>query len=142
MTDSEEESSDSSDDFLIPADKINLNSSFFDEESASSSNLKTAKNTIESSDSDEDELEDVNIEGIDNGQSAELFSQILKNLEREKNLENLRLEQASSQHDTKDDSKGNKSSNSRGLANDINELLLQGESAVASSSFGKDNNKI
>ncbi|XP_033216214.1 DNA repair protein complementing XP-C cells homolog isoform X3 [Belonocnema kinseyi] len=134
MSDSDDESSGSSDDFLVPADKINLSSSFFDEKLNSHSNLKTAPNTGHSSESDEDDAENVNVEDIDNTQAAELFSQILKNLQRQKGLENLRQEQSIAKHGTKDVAQG-ESSKSRGLANEIDQLLLQGESEMASTSF-------
>lgn len=136
MSESEDESSDSSCDFLVPADKINLNSSFFNNKLPSKSNLKRPANKIVSSDSDEEELEDFKPGDVDNIESAQLFSQILSNLEKEKEVEYVRKEELDSGNDTKDDSKVG-SSKSRGLTNEISDLLLQGESSIASTSFGK-----
>lgn len=144
MSDSEDESSDSSCDFLVPAEKINLNSSFFREKLVPKSNLKTPVKTIktikdsnsESEDEEEEELEDFKPEDVDNAQSAQLFSQILSNLEKEKSLENQRKQEFDSQNVTKNDSK-EESTKNRGLTSEISDLLLQGETSAAASSHGK-----
>ena len=136
MSDLDDESSDSSSDFLVPADQINLNSGFFNKKTKS--NLKPKVNTIESldsNDSDENAIDEIKSEDIDNAQSADIFAQILKNLEKEQNFENV-LEQKTNLKDSVRDNLKGESSKAQDLASEINQLLLQGETGVSSSSFG------
>jgi xeroderma pigmentosum group C-complementing protein len=122
---SDDESSNSSNEFLVPADQINLNSSFF-KQSVHSSNLEKSPVKQESSD-DSDDSDEFD---FTNDRNVEFFSQVVKNLE---NTEKQSCEDVSSQEEPStskavgQDSTDFKSSD---LANEINDLLLKGESAV------------
>ncbi|XP_015599337.1 DNA repair protein complementing XP-C cells homolog [Cephus cinctus] len=121
---SDDESSSSSNEFLVSADKINFNSSFFDKPKP---NLKT-ESVVTSVDS-EDEFEDVN-----NTNSAEVITQTLKNLENWEKHEIAARQQEG--NDTKKEDENKKAiSRSSLLSKEIEDLLLLGETPVTLSNY-------
>ncbi|XP_076756712.1 DNA repair protein complementing XP-C cells homolog [Xylocopa sonorina] len=135
---SEDDSSDSSSEYLIDPEKINLNSSFFTEGKPKTTTV-TVENSTESDTTDDEDLEDVRQKG-----NIELFTQVLKNLEHsqksELDHENTKNTQADSQlsvpqkQTKKDNQKIRNETNNSTSFNEIDELLLQGESSVGSPS--------
>ncbi|XP_053989159.1 DNA repair protein complementing XP-C cells homolog [Hylaeus volcanicus] len=129
---SEDDSSDSNDDFRVNSEKITASCSFFEKKPKSSS----ASSDTKDESSDEEDLEDVN--GASN---IELFAQVLKNLEISQqfqlNNDNVKKEQSfldpsvpqrkeEKGHGLKIEGKDAASSN------EINELLLLGENVTGS----------
>lgn len=139
---SEEESSDSSSDFLVSCDKIDFNSSFFSK-SAPKHNL-TTKQSLTVDSSEESDNDDFNCD--DDANADQPFACIIKNLENAKNttLQNVERDEFDSSAEVSDskekkDLKSTKVPNSGLLASEINDLLLQGESgAIASTSHQSD----
>ena len=131
---SEDDSSDSSSEFLVAPEKINFNSSFFAEKK-SKVNTVAVKTDTEGESTDDECLRDVS-----QASSIELFTQVLKNLESSQTLdqsdENAEKHQSGdspTSHkkkklipETKEERKHSTS------PNEINELLLRGESSAGS----------
>ncbi|XP_016844179.1 DNA repair protein complementing XP-C cells homolog isoform X2 [Nasonia vitripennis] len=119
---SDDDSSDSSNEFLVPADKIDLSSSFFNQSATKKPNPKKTR-AIQSSPEDSDSEFDYSNDN--NVSSTELLAQVLKNLENAKNqsltADTSQSEQSASKQAS--DSKGDD------LSKQINDLLMQGESA-------------
>ena len=120
---SDDESSDSSNEFLVPADKIDLDSSFFKQPVKKPNPKKTpvVQRQISSDDSDDD------LEHDNDVSSSELLAQVLKNLENAKNpfskAETIQPQASTSTvpNTGLEDSKND-------LSKEISDLLLQGES--------------
>lgn len=127
---SDDESSDSSDDFLVPAEKIDLDSTFFKTSSIKNSSKSTPEIQPSSDDSDDD-LDYSN----DNVSSAELLAQVLKNFENAKaqtsivnnNQPGTSADQAPLANQADD------------LSKEIHDLLLQGESQTKPSNKDSGN---
>ncbi|XP_011499898.1 PREDICTED: DNA repair protein complementing XP-C cells homolog [Ceratosolen solmsi marchali] len=129
---SDDESSDSSNEFLIPADQIDLDSSFF-KQSVTNSNLN--KNTIvEESSEDSDDSDEFD---FTNDKTIDYLSHILKNLE---NTKNQTHEDVANQLEPSTSKINNQESTDckKDLANEITNLLLQGESKVTLSNQNDD----
>lgn len=128
---SDDESSDSSDEFLVAPEKINFNSSFFTKKSK----VNLASATVEENNSTDD---DEDLDDVSHGNSAELFSQVLKNLEITQKSES-----------PTDDSvepysiAGVSTNTPKKLAssNEINDLLFQGESGLSHSYVSEPTDK-
>ncbi|KZC04461.1 PREDICTED: DNA repair protein complementing XP-C cells homolog [Dufourea novaeangliae] len=132
---SEGNSSDSSDEFLVDPEKINLNSSFFVEKHRKV-NVPALRSDTENESSEEEDLENVS-----QTSNIELFTQVLKNLERSQKLEAnddcIKQEESSPEHTApqKKEEKVQvpKKEVDNVSSNEINELLLQGETSGNSS---------
>lgn len=128
---SEDDSSDSSNEFLVDPEKINLNSTFF-RHGQSNENSGAPENDTDDETSEDGDLEDVNRSNI------ELFTEVLKNLESTRKLEfnndDIKTEQTVT--DLPQQKKKGKIQVTNELnpasSNEITELLLQGESVVDS----------
>lgn len=127
---SEDDSSDSGNEYLVDPKKINLNSSFFTKKNPDDVTVVNKINTDDENTDDED-FEDVNQAG-----NIELFTQVLKNLEHSQKLEfsdeNAEKKESHSDHPVSQKKEAqNMKSNIKGVtsSNEINELLLQGESS-------------
>lgn len=123
-----EDDSDSSNEYLIDPNKINLNSNFFTKKK-SNVGIIVNKDDTENESTDNEELE--NITHLDN---IELFTQVLKNLENSQKLElnNKNSEQSHLNYLTKKNEEIQKVKEVKiTSSNEINELLLQGESSVS-----------
>lgn len=125
-----EDDSDSSNEYLIDPNKINLNSNFFTKKK-SNVGIIVNKDDTENESTDNEELE--NITHLDN---IELFTQVLKNLENSQKLElnnkNSEQEQSHLNYLTKKNEEIQKVKEVKiTSSNEINELLLQGESSVS-----------
>lgn len=125
-----EDDSDSSNEYLIDPNKINLNSNFFTKKK-SNVGIIVNKDDTENESTDNEELE--NITHLDN---IELFTQVLKNLENSQKLElnnkNSEQEQSHLNYLTKKNEEIQKVKEVKiTSSNEINELLLQGESNVS-----------
>lgn len=122
---SDDESSDSSNEFLVPADKIDLSSSFFNQSATKKPNPKKSR-VIQSSPEDSDSEFDYSNDN--NVSSAELLSQVLKNLENAKN-QIFAAETSQSEPSTSKTAEQASDSKADDLSKQINDLLMQGESA-------------
>ncbi|OAD60084.1 DNA repair protein complementing XP-C cells like protein [Eufriesea mexicana] len=131
---SEDDSSDSSSDYLVDPDKINLSSNFFTEKPKA----VTIKNDSEDESTDDEDLDDVS-----QTNNIELFTQVLKNLEYSQKLEvnNEHTEKEQSHADysisQKKEEKVQKikaKEQNTTSSNEIDELLLQGESSSSKKS--------
>lgn len=127
---SEDDSSDSSNEFLVDPGKINLNSSFFKQKKP-----KVKKNVIKSDTEDESSDDDTDVDQTNN---IELFTQVLQNLgysqKLENNDENVEKEESntvSTVSQTEKKIELQKEVKGGAESNEINELLLQGESSVS-----------
>ena len=131
---SEDDSSDSSNEFLVAPKKINFNSSFFTEKN-SKVNTVAVKTDTEEESTDDECLRDVS-----QASSIELFTQVLKNLESSQKLhqpdENAEKHQSGdspASHDKKKLIPEIKEERRHSTSpNEINELLLRGESSAGS----------
>ncbi|XP_058800685.1 DNA repair protein complementing XP-C cells homolog [Phymastichus coffea] len=128
---SDDESSDSSDDFFVPAEKIDLNSSFF-KILPNKTNPSSPLTVQSSSDDSDDDVNNLN----DNTNSAELLAQVLRNFENAK-TQNL-VSNNNNQSSTSTEQVTPVSYN-EDLSKEINDLLLQGESQVT---LSKQDDKI
>ncbi|XP_076236986.1 DNA repair protein complementing XP-C cells homolog [Calliopsis andreniformis] len=124
---SEDDSSDSSNEFLVDPEKINLNSSFFAEKKPKVKNARIESDT-------ENESSDEDLEDVTQTSNIELFTQVLQNLENSQKFEqsngNVEEEQSvatTSQKGRKKESEPKKETIRTAISNEINELLLQGE---------------
>lgn len=126
---SEDDSSDSSSEYLVDPDKINLNSSFFTEKSK----VATIKN-----DSEDESTDDENLDDVSQTNNIELFTQVLKNLEYTQKLEvndeqtekeQLHADYSMSQKKEEKVQKIKSKEQNTTSSNEIDELLLQGESS-------------
>lgn len=122
MSDSEDDSSDSSNDFTGITPKDELTASFFSIKPAVKSNLINSKNHSEDESSDDD-----NFTTVENG--IDLFSEVVKNLEASQRT--LTNDEEPQQHYSKDDKlqdiKKIKIKKSNNISDEINAVLLQGE---------------
>ncbi|XP_043259164.1 DNA repair protein complementing XP-C cells homolog [Colletes gigas] len=127
---SEDDSSDSSNEFVVKQ-KINLDSSFFAEKKPK------VRGALLKSDTEDDVTDDEDLEDVNESSNIELFTQVLKNLESSQNLgnidENVRNEQSSSNCSVsqKKEEKVQElktKAEDASTSNEINELLLRGES--------------
>ncbi|KOC67990.1 DNA repair protein complementing XP-C cells like protein [Habropoda laboriosa] len=134
---SEEDSSDSSSEYSVDPDKIKPSSSFFIEKKA-----KVTK-AASKSDSENESTDDTELEDASQGNNIELFTQVLKNLEYSQKLEvkdeNVEKKQSFSDSSIsqKEKEKAQKMKievNATSSFNEIEELLLQGETSVSSPS--------
>lgn len=122
---SEDESSDSSDDYLVPADQLNLdNSTFF-----SSTTLKKSHKSSSESSSDDDYICDES----ENFDSAALLAEVMRNLESTTNLTSLNSSEGPS---TSSKTAGSPAKVGK---NEITDLLLKGESNLDSNFVPSDN---
>ncbi|KAJ8676658.1 hypothetical protein QAD02_012445 [Eretmocerus hayati] len=131
---SDDESSDSSNEYLVPADKIDLNSSFFSSTAKKVVSKNAQSQNLEDSDEDFDCYDEENVS------SAELLSQVLKNLENAKSstygASDSQQESSTSLRAAQNDPLvGSKEDQ---LAKEINDLLYQGESAASLAKHEKD----
>lgn len=123
MSDSDDDSSDSSNDFTGITPKDELTASFFSIKPAIKSNLVNSKSCSEDETSDDD-----NFTTVENG--INLFSEVVKNLEAsQKTLVN---DEKSQQHCSKDDKsqdikKIKLEKRNNNISDEINAVLLQGE---------------
>lgn len=126
-----EDDSDSSNEYLIDPNKINLNSNFFTKKK-SNVGITINKDDTENESTDNEEFE--NVTHLDN---IELFTQVLKNLENSQKLElnnkNTEKEQSHLNYLTKKNEEEIQKVKEVKItsSNEINELLLQGESNVS-----------
>lgn len=126
-----EDDSDSSNEYLIDPNKINLNSNFFTKKK-SNVGITINKDDTENESTDNEEFE--NVTHLDN---IELFTQVLKNLENSQKLElnnkNIEKEQSHLNYLTKKNEEEIQKVKELKItsSNEINELLLQGESNVS-----------
>lgn len=126
-----EDDSDSSNEYLIDPNKINLNSNFFTKKK-SNVGITINKDDTENESTDNEEFE--NVTHLDN---IELFTQVLKNLENSQKLElnnkNTEKEQSHLNYLTKKNEEEIQKVKEIKItsSNEINELLLQGESNVS-----------
>lgn len=126
-----EDDSDSSNEYLIDPNKINLNSNFFTKKK-SNVGITINKDDTENESTDNEEFE--NVTHLDN---IELFTQVLKNLENSQKLElnnkNTEKEQSHLNYLTKKNEEEIQKVKELKItsSNEINELLLQGESNVS-----------
>lgn len=126
-----EDDSDSSNEYLIDPNKINLNSNFFTKKK-SNVGITINKDDTENESTDNEEFE--NVTHLDN---IELFTQVLKNLENSQKLElnnkNIEKEQSHLNYLTKKNEEEIQKVKEIKItsSNEINELLLQGESNVS-----------
>lgn len=126
-----EDDSDSSNEYLIDPNKINLNSNFFTKKK-SNVGITINKDDTENESTDNEEFE--NVTHLDN---IELFTQVLKNLENsqkfELNNKNTEKEQSHLNYLTKKNEEEIQKVKEIKItsSNEINELLLQGESNVS-----------
>lgn len=93
---SEDDSSDSSNEFLVDPRKINLNSSFFAKKKLDAAKVEDRIDTEDESTDDED------LEDVSQTDNIELFTQVLKNLEYsqkfKQNDENIEKKESHSDH--------------------------------------------
>lgn len=126
MSDSDDDSSDSSNDFAGITPKDELTASFFSIKPATKSNLAQHDSKDESSD-------DENFANVPENNGIELFSEVVKNLEAS---QRVRInDEEPKQHFSKDDSmqvnKEVKTEKKRkSISDEINAVLLQGESGT------------
>ena len=131
---SEDDSSDSSNEFLVAPEKINFNSSFFTDKN-SKVNTAAVKTDTEEESTDDERLRDVS-----QASSIELFTQVLKNLESSQKLE--QSDENAEKHRSRDSPTSRKikkvipetkeERRHSTSPNEINELLLRGESGAGS----------
>ncbi|XP_063989217.1 DNA repair protein complementing XP-C cells homolog [Diachasmimorpha longicaudata] len=115
---SDDESSDSSDDYLVSPDKIDLSSEFFSQTTSKSNPNKAPTDYISSNDSSDDDF----IEE-DKKDSSELLAEVLKNLENAKNNPEAAIQSQKIPSPSK--------KSKQDLADEINDLLA-GESGLGS----------
>nr|XP_033330317.1 DNA repair protein complementing XP-C cells homolog isoform X1 [Megalopta genalis] len=126
---SEDDSSDSSNEFLVNPEKINLNSTFFQDKQPKINSYAPESDTGDES-SEDDDLENVN-----QSNNIELFTEVLKNLESTQKLElelndgDIKEEHTISNSSVPQKKKGKVQIKELDAAssNEITELLLQGE---------------
>lgn len=136
---SEDDSSDSSDEFLVPADKLDLDSSFF-KQPVKKPNQKTTtakKARVIESDS-EDSEDDFDYSNESNVSSAELLSQVLKNLENANNKFSRSNKSNSEPSTSQDTNQSFTNDTNKNLSQEIDDLLSRGESQVATSTEDKE----
>jgi len=127
MNDSDGDSSDSSNDFAGITPKDELTANFF------SIKPVTKPNLIDSKDNSEDESsDDENFASVPENNGIELFSEVVKNLEASQRTSVN--DEKPEQHFSKDDSmqviKEDKTEKREDIADEINAVLLQGESGT------------
>ncbi|XP_048269259.1 DNA repair protein complementing XP-C cells homolog isoform X2 [Bombus terrestris] len=132
---SEDDSSDSSNEFLVDPRKINLNSSFFAKKKPDAAAVEDRIDTEDESTDDED------LEDVSQTDNIELFTQVLKNLEYsqkfKQNDDNIEKKESHSDHSILQEKeekalKVKKEVKDTTSSNEINELLLQGECSIGS----------
>ncbi|XP_066600589.1 DNA repair protein complementing XP-C cells homolog [Prorops nasuta] len=135
----DDESSDSSDDFLVPADKINLNSSFF-LQALPKPNLTELKEQSDESDlSDNTDDESVNDNENESGNDSKkkedenythCMMQVVKNLEASSNPFIINKDKRNEELTTYAEKDSIPKNHSNILSSEINDLLLQGEKGL------------
>lgn len=127
MSDSDDDSSDSSNDFAGITPKDELTASFFSIKPVTKPNLVDDDSENESSDDD-------NFATVPENNSIELFSEVVKNLEASQRASVNDDEEEPKQHSSKDDStrvnKEVKTEKKKNISDEINAVLLQGESGT------------
>ncbi|KAG5311543.1 XPC protein, partial [Acromyrmex insinuator] len=127
MNDSDDDSSDSSNDFAGITPKDELTASFF------SVNPVTKPNLVDSKDNSEDESsDDENFASVPENNSIELFSEVVKNLEASQraSVNDEEPKQHFSKYDSTDVMKEIKIEKKKNISDEINAVLLQGESGT------------
>ncbi|XP_034933735.1 DNA repair protein complementing XP-C cells [Chelonus insularis] len=138
MVQSDDESSDSSNEFLVNPDSLDFNDSFFKNVASTS---KTQQKTPKKSTSDDDTSDDDFVDADTNVDTTTLFSEVMKNLEKSNAAMATCFEQMPSNvlsmtSKTKaTDLKEKEHQPSIDLKDEINDLLLKGESSLGSSGF-------
>lgn len=128
MSDSDDDSSDSSNDFAGITPKDELTASFFSIKPVTRPNLVDDDSENESSDDDD------NFATVPENNSIELFSEVVKNLEASQRASVNDDEEEPKQHSSKDDGtrviKEVKTEKKKNISDEINAVLLQGESGT------------
>jgi len=128
MNDSDDDSSDSSNDFAGITPRDELTASFFSIKPATSSKPVDFRSENEDEDSDDD-----NFTSVPENNGIELFSEVVKNLEASQRtlVSNQESKQHSFNDDTLQDVKRVKTEKKcRNISDEINAVLLQGESGA------------
>ncbi|XP_014472130.1 PREDICTED: DNA repair protein complementing XP-C cells homolog [Dinoponera quadriceps] len=130
MSDSDDDSSDSSSDFYSKAftSKDELTASFFSIKPAKLSQVESKDNKDDNDDDDDDDDDFMNVT-----ENNELFSEVVKNLEATQRIlvKNEDPKQHSSKDNSSQDIKGTKTDiKMRNISDEINAVLLQGESGA------------
>lgn len=128
MSDSDDDSSDSSNDFAGITPKDELTASFFSIKPATRPNLVDSRNSSEDESSD-----DENFASVPENNGIELFSEVVKNLEasqRRASVNDEEPEQHSSRSDGARAVKEVKAEKKENISDEINAVLLQGESGT------------
>lgn len=128
MSDSDDDSSDSSNDFAGITPKDELTASFFSIKPATKPNLVDSRNSSEDESSD-----DENFASVPENNGIELFSEVVKNLEasqRRASVNDEEPEQHSSRSDGARAVKEVKVEKKENISDEINAVLLQGESGT------------
>ncbi|KYM79844.1 DNA repair protein complementing XP-C cells like protein [Atta colombica] len=127
MNDSDDDSSDSSNDFAGITPKDELTASFF------SVKPVTKPNLVDSKDNSEDESsDDENFASISENNSIELFSEVVKNLEASQraSINDEEPKQHFSKYNSTHVTKEIKTEKKKNISDEINAVLLQGESGT------------
>ncbi|XP_018300174.1 DNA repair protein complementing XP-C cells isoform X2 [Mycetomoellerius zeteki] len=127
MNDSDDDSSDSSNDFAGITPKDELTASFF------SVKPVTKPNLVDSKDNSEDESsDDENFASVPENNSIELFSEVVKNLEASQraSVNDEEPKQYFSKYDSTHVKKEVKTEKKKSISDEINAVLLQGESGT------------
>ncbi|KYN28880.1 PREDICTED: DNA repair protein complementing XP-C cells homolog [Trachymyrmex cornetzi] len=127
MKDSDDDSSDSSNDFAGITPKDELTASFFSVKSVTKPNLIDWKDNSEDESSD-----DENFASVPENNSIELFSEVVKNLEASQraSVNDEEPEQHFSKYDSTHVTKEIKIEKKKNISDEINAVLLQGESGT------------
>jgi len=127
MNDSDDDSSDSSNDFAGITPKDELTASFF------SVKPVTKPNLVDSKDNSEDESsDDENFANVSENNSIELFSEVVKNLEASQraSINDEEPKQHFSKYNSTHVTKEIKTEKKKNISDEINAVLLQGESGT------------
>ena len=132
LSSSDDESSDSSHEYLVEPGKLDFNSSFFQASTSKSKPPAIAKNEYESSSDSDDEFVNDDDNKIN---STALLAEVMKNLEKANNVTSYNDENAITSDPSGTVQKSPKKEKKEVLSDEIANLLMQGESGVSSSSF-------
>ncbi|KYM95509.1 DNA repair protein complementing XP-C cells like protein [Cyphomyrmex costatus] len=127
MNDSDDDSSDSSNDFAGITPKDELTASFF------AIKPVTKPNLVDSKDNSEDESSnDENFASVPENNSIELFSEVVKNLEASQraSVNDEEPKQHFSKYDSTQVTRKVKTEKKKNISDEINAVLLQGESGI------------
>ncbi|KAG5336450.1 XPC protein, partial [Acromyrmex charruanus] len=127
MNDSDDDSSDSSNDFAGITPKDELTASFFSVKPVTKPNLVGSKDNSEDESSD-----DENFASVPENNSIELFSEVVKNLEASQRayVNDEEPKQHFSKYDSTHVTKEIKTEKKKNISDEINAVLLQGESGT------------